>query len=353
MPDNLPLEQCRILVVDDNPANVLLVVRLLEFSGFKNLRSTYDSEEVITIYREWSPDLIVLDLHMPKMSGFQVLAELNTIKDPEEYLPVLIFTADVTADSKKKALEAGAADFLTKPGDAVEITLRVQNFLRMRLMTQRLAEQNRFLEERVRERTQELEAAHLDVVARLARTAEYRDDDTGEHAKRVGVTAAKIAAEMGIEPERVDVIRLAATLHDLGKVGVPDAVLLKPGRLTEEEFAVIRRHTIIGAEVLRGSPCHFLQVAEPIALYHHERWDGSGYPQGLRGEEIPLEARIVAVADVFDALCSERPYKTAITPAAALEEIRASAGTQFDPQVVAAFERVIELPFELPESLAA
>lgn len=353
MPERLPLEHCRILIVDDNPANVLLVVRLLEFAGFKNLRSTYDSDEVLSIYREWSPDLIVLDLHMPKMSGFQVLAELNTAKDPEEYLPVLVFTADVTADSKKKALEAGAADFLTKPGDAVEITLRVQNFLRMRLMTQRLAEQNRFLEERVRERTQQLEAAHLDVVARLARAAEYRDDDTGEHAKRVGETAARIAAEMGIDLGRVEIIRLAATLHDLGKIGIPDAILLKPGKLTEEEFEQVRKHTTIGAEVLHGSPCHFLQIAEPIAHYHHERWDGTGYPKGLRGEEIPLEARIVAVADVFDALCSTRPYKTAISPAQALAEIQRNAGTQFDPAVVAAFEKVVDLPFQMPESLAA
>jgi putative two-component system response regulator len=331
------LNACKILVVDDNPANVLLVIRLLEHGGFQNIRSTYDAEEVLPIYQEWKPDLIVLDLHMPKMTGYQVMAQLNAVKPPDEFVPILVFTADVTSDAKRMALEAGAADFLTKPGDATEIMLRVRNFLRMRLLTLALTDQNRLLEDRVRERTRELEGARLEVIERLALAAEYRDDDTGEHAKRVGEMSARIAEYLGLSPDEVEAIRLAARLHDLGKIGISDSILLKPGRLTEQEFEQMKEHTRIGARVLNGSSVRVLQLAETIALTHHERWDGAGYPNGIQGEQIPLCGRIVAVADVYDALCSVRLYKPALTHAEAVAEIERHSGSHFDPRVVQAF----------------
>lgn len=334
------LTQSRILVVDDNASNLLLMERLLEYSGYVQVRSVSDPEQVADLAREWSPDLVILDLHMPKVNGFQVMEELRRFQSPEEYLPILVFTADVTSDAKRKALESGAADFLTKPGDANEIRLRVQNFLKMRFMHRRLSEQNKGLEERVRERTAELENMHLEVVERLARAAEYRDDDTGQHAKRVGEMAAQIGAELGMKSEEVETLRLAATLHDLGKIGVSDSILLKPGKLTDEEFETIKTHTVIGAEVLAGSACRFLQMAESIARSHHERWDGRGYPDQLAGEAIPIEGRIVAVADVYDALTSERPYKVTMSHEAAVDEIVRSAGSHFDPAVVEAFVKV-------------
>lgn len=344
------LKESRILIVDDNAANVLLVERLLEYSGYVQVRSTSDPTQVQSIVFEWPPDLVILDLHMPKMDGFQVLEQLNSGRREDEYLPVLVFTADVTSEAKRRALEAGAADFLTKPGDATEIRLRVRNFLKMRYLHQKLADQNRMLEERVRERTADLESMHLEVVERLARAAEYRDDDTGQHAKRVGDTAAMIAMEMGMKSEEVETLRLAASLHDLGKIGISDTILLKPGRLTSEEFELMKTHTTIGAKVLAGSACRFLTMAETIALTHHERWDGSGYPNGIRGEEIPLVGRIVAVADVYDALVSERPYKVSMDHDAAVEEIVRGAGTQFDPTVAAAFRRVAVSAAEFAEA---
>lgn len=334
------LTQSRILVVDDNASNLLLMERLLEYSGYVQVRSVSDPTQVAEMAKDWSPDLVILDLHMPKMNGFQVMAQLREGQSAEEFLPILVFTADVTSDAKRQALEAGAADFLTKPGDATEIRLRVQNFLKMRFMHRRLCDQNRSLEERVRERTAELENMHLEVVERLARAAEYRDDDTGQHAKRVGEMAAQIGAQLGMEADEVETLRLAATLHDLGKIGVSDSILLKPGKLTEEEFETIKTHTVIGAEVLAGSACRFLKTAETIARSHHERWDGRGYPDGLAGEAIPLEGRIVAVADVYDALTSERPYKVTMSHEAAVEEISRSAGSHFDPAVVQAFLKV-------------
>lgn len=333
--------------MDDNPANVLLIVRLLEHSGFKNLRSTYESTEVVPLCQSWNPDIVILDLHMPKKSGYEVLAELVETTNKEDYLPVLVFTADVSPEAKRRALEAGAADFLTKPGDATEIILRVSNFLRMRLLYQSLAEQKRDLEARVRERTFELELAQREVIDRLAMAAEYRDDDTGEHARRVGELSARIAAELGLPRDDVETIRLAAPLHDLGKIGISDLILLKPGKLTPEEFETIKDHTRIGAQVLSGSSSPLLSAAECIALSHHERWDGSGYPQQLAGEAIPLYGRIVAVADVYDALTSERPYKVAMSHDAATAEIVRMSGSQFDPQIVEAFLRAVAC--EAPE----
>jgi putative two-component system response regulator len=233
---------------------------------------------------------------------------------------------------------------LNRPFDSIEIQLRIQNLLEARFLNLKLQTQNQSLEDAVYERTHELEQAHLDlkeaeieVIARLARAGELHDDDTGQHTQRVSLIASLIAQGLGMEPADVELLRRVAPLHDVGKIGVPDSILLKREKLTVAEFETIKDHCLIGAQMLSGGHAKLVQMAECIALTHHENWDGSGYPQGLSGQDIPLEARILAVADVFDALTHDRPYKTAWTVEAAIEEIRALSGRKFDPEVVEVF----------------
>jgi putative two-component system response regulator len=333
----------RILIVDDNPANVLLLERTLQFSSFRNLRSTIDPLLALEICKEWEPDLVILDLHMPGKTGLEVLIEIKELTRDWGFLPVLIFTADVTSGAKRKALEAGASDFLTKPGDATEIVLRVSNFLQTSALYKGLRHYTDHLEEIVQERTKELLQAQIEIVQRLSQVAEYHDDCTGLHAKRVGRSAGLIAVELGLSYDEASILELAATLHDLGKIGIPDSVLLKPGRLNPDEYEQMKEHTNLGANVLMGSRSKILKCAEIIALSHHERWDGMGYPKGLSGEDIPLYGRICAVADVFDALVSKRVYKEAMSRPAAIQEICDCSGSQFDPNVVAAFLRIVDL----------
>ncbi len=248
----------------------------------------------------------------------------------DRFLPVIVLTADATPHTKKRALEARAIDYLTKPLDAAEVLLRVRNHLRTRLL-------HVHMEAEVRRGIRELEQAQIEVLERLAHAAEFRDDDTGQHTYRVGEMASRLARTLGFADEQAELIRRAAPLHDVGKIGIPDAVLLKPGRLTAEEMALMRNHATIGANLLSGGRSELMQMAEQIALTHHERWDGTGYPAGLRGDAIPLTGRIVAVTDVFDALSSDRPYRSAWPRERVREEITRGVGTHFDPQVATAF----------------
>jgi putative two-component system response regulator len=327
----------RILIVDDQPPNVFLLERLLTQGGYTQIASTTDPREVTRMYREFEPDLILLDLNMPHLDGFAVMQELAPLIPPGQYMPILVLTADATPDAKRRALSAGARDFLTKPLDHIEVLLRIRNLLETRLLHVQLANQNQILDERVRLRTRELEAARVEILERLAVAAEYRDDDTGKHTARVGFVSARIAAAMDRPPSEVELIRRAAPLHDVGKIGIPDAILLKPGKLTPEEWAVMKEHAPIGAGILGGSTAPVLQLAEEIAASHHERWEGGGYPRGLAGTQIPLASRILAVADVLDATTHERPYKPAWPLEDALAEIEAQAGRHFDPEVVEVF----------------
>ena len=335
--------QARILVVDDQEANVRLLETILRRTGYSNIVSVTDPRQVEDLYGSYRPDAILLDLHMPHLSGFDVLGRLAARVAPEEFLPVLVLTADLTPDTKKQALALGATDFLTKPFDVTEVMLRLRNLLATRFLHAQVLHHKEVLEERVRERTRQVEEAHLETLGRLALAAEYRDDDTGKHTNRVGEAAAALAARMGLPAAQVEMLRVAAPLHDVGKIGVPDGILLKPGKVTPEELEIIRTHPTIGAKILTSSGSDLLRLCERISLYHHERWDGAGYPHGLRGDEIPIEARIVAVADVFDALTHVRPYKPAWSVADALAELRRHSGTQFDPEVVAAFIAGFEL----------
>jgi putative two-component system response regulator len=250
-------------------------------------------------------------------------------------------TADTTTETRHRALAAGAKDFLTKPFDSIELSLRIQTLAEARFLHVRLREENRTLEARVQERTQLLAQAEIEAVECLALAAEYRDDDTGQHAQRVGHMTALLAARLGIDPGQAASLRRAAPLHDVGKIGIPDRILLKPGKLTPDEFAAMQQHTIIGAKILSRHHTRTMQIAATVALSHHERWDGSGYPHRLAGTEIPLAGRLVGIADVFDALTHERPYKRAWSVCEALAEITRGAGRQFDPDAASAFTDLI------------
>ncbi len=331
-------KKARILIVDDQEVNIRLLEDILgRVGGYTTLKSTTDSRKVIPLYAEFRPDLILLDLRMPYLDGFGVMEELKPLISVGSYVPILVLTADVTPEVKQRALAGGAKDFLTKPFDPNEVLLRIKNLLETRSLHLELQNQNHILEEKVRERTRELEETHIEVLERLALAAEYRDDETGQHTRRVGQTSAILAQALGLPHGDVVLIQRAAPLHDVGKIGIPDRILLKAGRLTPEEFDVIKTHTTIGAKILSGGRFQLLRMAEEIALTHHERWDGTGYPQGLKGDSIPLAGRIVAIADAFDALTHERPYKRAWPVKEAAAELKRCAGTQFDPELVRVF----------------
>jgi putative two-component system response regulator len=252
-----------------------------------------------------------------------------------------VITADITQEIKRRALRGGATDFLTKPFDHIEVRLRVGNLLQTRDMHRRLFKYSVQLEDLVHERTAQLEVAHLEILERLALAAEFRDDATGQHTQRVGRLSMLVARGLGMPDEFVELIECAAPLHDVGKIGIPDSILLKPDRLDEQEWELMKTHTTIGARLLAGSDDPLLHLAEEIARGHHERWDGRGYPYGHAGETIRIESRIVAVTDVFDALTHQRPYKPAWTVEAALREIQDQRGSQFAPDVVDAFLEVV------------
>lgn len=332
----------RILILDDDEAVVRSLSRLFAKAGYERPHGITDPKEAITELESGAYDLLILDLHMPETDGFQVLASLVPIIAPGEYFPVLVLTGDDDPMVRQQALAAGAMDFLNKPFDPAEAEARVANLLQTRFLNQRVVQQRDSMESQVLARTAELADTRSEILHRLARAAEYRDDVTGRHATRVGLLSSRLASELGMDAEEVDLIRRTAPLHDIGKIGVADAVLLKPGPLSDSEYAHIKTHTVIGAEILGGSAHRILVVARDIALSHHERWDGTGYPEDRNGSEIPIEARIVAVADTFDVISHSRPYKAARTPAEAVEELVRSSGTHFDPEVIMAFQAICD-----------
>jgi putative two-component system response regulator len=330
-------QEARFLIVDDEPQNINVLVQMLKQWNATSVVSTSNPHETLPLFHSFQPDIILLDLMMPDMDGFMVMAELKPLLSSDDFLPILILTADMTNQTKRRALRLGAADFLTKPFDSVELSLRIQNLLSRRLLHRHLQDQNHVLGQQVQDRTQQLEQAEIDTVECLARAAEYRDDDTGRHTQRVGQTAARLAGALGLADKEIAMLRRAAPLHDVGKIGIPDSILLKPGKLSSEEFETMKTHSVIGCTIMAQHHTALLQQAADIALTHHERWDGSGYPRKLAGEDIPVSGRIVAVADVFDALTHERPYKEAWLPEKAVAEITSQSGRQFDPRVVEAF----------------
>jgi putative two-component system response regulator len=314
-----------ILVVAADPGLGAVLEQVLGQAGIGVVETAQPAGALAAIAAA-RPRLVVLDLELPDGDGVDLLATLAPWVEADPPLPVIAVAAAGAADARRRARAAGARDFLAKPLDPTEAAARVQNVLAAaQLSTQGGA------------MTEELAQTRFESVVRLARLAEYRDDATYEHPERVGRTAALLADRLGLPPGAVETIRHAAPLHDVGKVGVPDRILLKPGRLTSAEFDLMKSHTLIGADILSGSTWPVLQMAEEIALSHHERWDGTGYPDGRAEEDIPMSGRIVIVADNFDALTHSRPYAPAWEPDKAAAEIRRQSGEHFDPQVVDAF----------------
>ena len=333
--DEQDVKKATILVVDDQPVNVKLLEKVLAAEGYQHVISTTDSRDATSLYQKHRCDLVLLDLNMPHIDGFGVMEELRAVTD--DYPPVLVLTALKDRASRVRALEEGAKDFVSKPFDRVELLSRIRNMLEVRLLHKAVKNQNRILEERVLERTQELDETRLEIIRRLGRAAEYRDNETGLHIIRMSQYSQLLGLAVGMSDAEANLLLNASPMHDIGKIGIPDQILLKQGKLTPGEWEIMKTHPTIGAEIMSGHHSELMQIAREIALYHHEKWDGSGYPHGLAGENIPLMGRIVAVADVFDALTTARPYKKAWKVEEAVDYIKQNRGAHFDPRLVDLF----------------
>ena len=328
----------RIVIIDDVAANLRLLESSLKAFGLKHVKSFADSGAGLCWLQEQPWDLLLLDLDMPAPDGFEILRQLSG-RDRSRS-PVIILSALSEPEHRRLGLELGANDYLTKPLDLTELVLRVRNCLRLSQATEKLQDLNRELEDKVRERTLQLQDSYCAVIRALSRAAGYRDDDTGEHTLRIGNTAALLAQAVGMSARWCELIRMAAPMHDLGKIGIPDRILRKEGPLTLEERQEMMGHSRIGYNILHEEQATELtELAAEIALCHHEKWDGSGYPRCLAGEAIPLASRIVALCDVYDALRMPRPYKCAWSPERTQAYILEQAGRHFDPNLVLVMQR--------------
>ncbi|MDH5437064.1 MAG: response regulator, partial [Gammaproteobacteria bacterium] len=325
-----------ILVVDDEAANVRLLEKMLAMSGYNNVICTQDPTKAVSLYNDNNSDLILLDLDMPVLDGYGVMDQLNNL---EKKLPppILVLTAQHAKSYRQRALDNGARDYVTKPFDADELLSRVRNMLEVQMAHKFMYHQNEILEQKVQERTQELHDSRLQIVHRLGRAAEYRDEETGLHIIRMSKMAAVIAKAAGMDDEQCDLLLNAAPMHDIGKIGIPDQILLKPGKFEPDEWKIMQTHAQIGADILSGDDSDLIRMAHDIAISHHEKWNGKGYPNGLAGDAIPFVGRVTALADVFDALTSVRPYKKAWTVDKAVDLIMDERGQHFDPALVDIF----------------
>lgn len=352
------VRSCRIMILDDEETNVLVVKKYLQQEGYRRFDTLCDPREAVEMASKNSPDVLLLDINMPHINGLDLLRQFNA--DPKlQQIPVLILTAQTATEIKKTALRLGANDFLTKPVDPNDLIPRVRNALVFKSHMNQLADQKRVLADLVQRRTQELTQSREQLILSLARAAEHRDNETANHVLRVGAFAAIVAHQLGWPNDAVAMIQQAAQLHDVGKIGVPDSILFKEGKLDPDEYDLMKTHCAVGKDIIapltgsdlakfrshprfgqnilsvRSSP--LLMMAARIAQTHHERWDGTGYPLGLRGEDIPIEGRITAVADVYDALSTKRTYKEAFPREKCFEIMKELRGSQFDPTVLDAF----------------
>jgi putative two-component system response regulator len=338
------LKQANILVVDHQKLNLVMVKKLLARDEYHNVQTTDDPFSVVSFCTEEEIDLIILDIKMPRLDGFGVINSLQEEMKAEDIPPILIVTDVAEQRFRREALNYGARDYVVRPFDVRELLARVQKDI---------------LEQKVEERTRELRKAHdelhesrIEVVWRLGRAAEYRDNETGLHIIRMSQIAAVLARAYGMDEEPADLLLVASPMHDIGKLGIPDNILLKPGKLDAEEWEIMKTHAQIGADILSGGGSSLMIMAHDIALTHHEKWDGSGYPKGLKGEDIPLVGRISAIADVFDALTSERPYKKAWSVEKALELIDSESGKHFEPKLVELLHKKLPKILSIKEKYA-
>ena len=323
-----------VLIVDDQASARTMLRHVAEAIGPGVHATDFDNPvEALNWAENNNADLVLLDYRMPEMDGLEFARRFRRSLTRRD-VPIVLISVVGDEPVRQAALEAGVIDFMIKPIRPRELRTRCKNLLHLRQQGESVKERARSLEQRVLEGIHEVEQRERETLYRLAKAIEYRDLGTGVHLLRMSHYAEAIAEAIGMPDEDVQILTSAAPLHDIGKIGIPDAVLLKRGSLTDEEFAVMRRHPLIGYDILRDSQSRFVQMGAMIALRHHERWDGSGYPDGLKGVEIPLPARIVALADVFDALTSERPYKRAWSAEEAFDYVGANRGTLFDPACV-------------------
>jgi putative two-component system response regulator len=328
----------RLLIVGDDITARETLTHSLAQAGYTNIASSGDLSRAHQFCVAEQPDLVLFDLDMPGLS-LQALSKIRHLTEPPENLPVLVLTADSTPDARRRALSLGVRDFVAKPIDSADLLFRVRNALNTRLLQHKLSRSGAVLSNAVRDRAGEIDTAR-ESLSVLAAIADYHDDDTYQHAQRVGLGAALIAEALELPDPFIAMIRDAAPLHDIGKVGMSRRILLKPGKLTPAEWEHMMRHVEIGAQILASARSPVLRLAAEIARTHHERWDGNGYVAGLSGEDIPLTGRITALADVWDTLTHERPYKPAWDEDRALAEIYSQAGSHFDPRVVRAFSTI-------------
>jgi putative two-component system response regulator len=346
-----------ILIVDDSEANRLILQDYIITCGHTPVLAE-NGLVALEKVTEHQPDLILLDIMMPKMDGYQVLERLKS-DSRLCHIPVIMVSANDEIESVASCIEQGAVDYLVKPFNPLLLKARIKAALATKLLHDQeeahrktIREYNEKLEERVRVRTQDLEETRLEVIKRLGRAAKYRDNETGQHVQRMSHYSARLAKELGMSDKECELLQLTSPMHDIGKIGIPDGILLKPGPLTDDERKIMETHTTIGGEILGGGKSKLIKMAETIALTHQEKWDGTGYPEGLKGDEIPLVGQITAICDVFDAMTSKRPYKEAYPVEKVVEFISSQSGKHFDAHLVKLFQQIVPELKKIKESFS-
>lgn len=348
------ISNSKIMVVDDEYSDAKLLESILLLFGYEVV-TVSSGEEALEKIKDVNPAVVILDMMMPETDGCEVARRIKG-EDETRIIPVVMVTSLDNVEDRIRALEAGADDFLSKPVDRLELQARIKSLVTVKRYNEQMRDYQKNLEHEVAQKTAELnaafqdlkkahekiKAAYADTIYRLSIAGEFKDEETGDHIKRISCYSATIAEEMNLPDKKVEEILYASSMHDVGKIGIPDQILLKPDKLNRKEREIMKQHTVIGQRILEGSEADMLKLAETIALTHHERFDGSGYPLGLKGDKIPIESRITTIADVFDALISRRPYKEAFPVEEAFEIIRKEKERHFDPEVAEAFFAVEE-----------